>query len=331
MSGATNGNNGTSAEENTQMDGSAKCRLCEAALTNDELKTCAECIRNAIALLDDLADTYALLPETLGHPATQQYDRGRAGKDDVTVPGGTALVLLGPGSEGTKRRRLTTAEQATGAEGREHAADNRPTDPPSVHTELDRWADLWANSVGLASQPTTFTDTVAFLRFNTPWAAQRFDGFTDYVADLRQLRTQLRIATATNDQPLRGAARCLDCDVRLERTNVHAQPCRTDHGPADCAYDARGLRVCGPYGPHMHGHAPCTCDRGGVVDIWHCPRCRRTYQPATYMLAVRAQIEQGGGRPRHLRALPAKRSRTENATSTHDPKTGLAMPRREGA
>ncbi len=312
-------------DDHADTAGHLLCLVCRHSLTEHEPRTCTACVARARRVLVDIHETYALLPATMGHPSTQSYDRGGHSDDETRLPGGQALTLLGPGSLGGNRRRLTSSEIAAGVEGREHGTDNRPDDGNSIPFLLTWWADDWARAAGhtvIAAQ--TVTSAVAYLTQRTQWAADTHPAFKDYLDEIHRVRQELRIATATNDQPLRGAARCLDCNVRLELTNAAPTRCHGKHQPRECTYNHRGQRTCGgPYGPH--NHPVCTCDRGGVNTgaggtpvEWHCPRCRRTYRPEAYMLAVRAQIEEAGGRARrHKPKLPKYTTLTAAVTAAH--------------
>lgn len=261
------------------------CLVCSHSLRDTDPRVCTACVARTRRVLEDITEGFALLPSMLGHPASPSYDRARRGDDETQLPGGRVLSLLGPGSNGTNSRRLTTSEAANGATGREHGADN-DSDEDSVIHALVTWADDWAElRTETALGPVTVTSVVGYLSRRVQWAADEYPAFGEFLAEIQRLRQHLRIATATNDQPLRGAARCLDCEARLERTNNDPKPCR--------------------------GHKPgsvCDCDRGGLDDQWHCPRCYRTYAPVDYMLAVRQQIEAAGGRDTHERHIPGKRS-----------------------
>lgn len=133
------------------------CITCTRSLRDEETRTCERCIGRAQKILREVVELYALLPEQIGYPATQVYDRpgGGSGTDGAPLPGGSALVLLGRGGSGAAARRLWPSELAQGLEqgidGREHMEDNEDDDGTSVVHELTTWEDDWRHTL---NEPT---------------------------------------------------------------------------------------------------------------------------------------------------------------------------------
>lgn len=208
------------------------CLVCGRSLTSTELRTCESCVAEVRRLLVEVVQLFALLPMTLGHPVGARYDADspHGGSDERPLPGGDALVMLGPGS------------MAAGALG-------LPSDPPAVAAELGGWEDDWRSTrrEPAADCEATVAGAAAYLSDRAGWSASHHDAFDEFVTDLRRITARLRDATAMSDRPQLGVP-CFDCGADLRRA----------------------------YGE----------------DDYRCPRCRRTYDEASYWLAVRANLEQ---------------------------------------
>lgn len=126
-----------------------------------------------------------------------------------------------------------------------------PSDPmPVLHT-LATWVRDWAETRGEDTLPLPDPgDLCGWLSQRAGWAASYHDAFDEFARDLRQVVTALEDATGAGDRPETGAP-CLSCQALLVR----------DHD-----------------------------DRLGRGDGWQCPRCRRTYDPVQYGLAVASQL-----------------------------------------
>jgi hypothetical protein len=175
------------------------------------------------------------------------------------MPGGDVLVLLGPGADALEAfRRLRRAERS----GKPHdeppwGADDTRRDPPSVAYELGRHEDDWRRVRGEpgADGPHTVAGAARYLHATLTWAAARHRGFGEFVTDLTALRHRVDTAAGLVDRPERAGVPCFGCGGDLIR----------------------------PYG-HQ-----------GREDDWSCRRCHRVYDQASYLLAVRASLEEETG------------------------------------
>jgi hypothetical protein len=132
--------------------------------------------------------------------------------------------------------------------------DDRPADPPSVAYELGRHEDDWRRLRGEPAAPgeATVGEAAAYLHLRLTWAARRHPGFAEFALELAVLRRRVERAAGLDDRPERAGVPCFGCGGDLER----------------------------PYG-HQ-----------GREDDWRCRRCRRVYDQAGYLLAVRASLEE---------------------------------------
>lgn len=147
----------TQAVAHAVESGHLLCRTCTRSLGDYEQRVCERCISKAQSEVRQIVELYALLPEQMGIPPTQVYDRGggSGGHGDAEarpLPGGQALVLRSPGGSGHNGRRLRPAELRDGLvqnlDGREHMVDNKEEDGLSVVDELTTWEDDWRRAFG---------------------------------------------------------------------------------------------------------------------------------------------------------------------------------------
>lgn len=278
------------------------------SLPDEDPHVCTECVDRVRAALTEVVELYAVLPDQLGHPAPQVYDRdGRSSGDEQPIPGGAALVLLGPGSNGTAARKLTSKEQAEGATGREHGVDNDDRDPVSVAHTLGSWEDTWRHARGEPAnpEPATVTAAAGYLDRHLTWAARSFAGepLLEFAHDLRWLRAVLRAATGQAGGPLRAPARCFRCgqDELVRRSRKPDQcgcgdqrpgfelltlvagnpPIAVRMTPADV--EARHEAWARTHAKH---------DQGGLADTWVCGHCGHWYDQGRYYLAVSERARQ---------------------------------------
>jgi hypothetical protein len=251
------------ALEHAAESGHPLCAVCTRSLADEEPMTCERCLTRARVDLASIVELYALLPEEIGIPATQVYDRSSRSSETLPLPGGDALVMLGPGGTGTTARRLTPKERLAGdptsgplVAGREHAADNRDDDGVSVAFALWTWERAWRDArrepvtlreqwwlpdaVGPLSpqqlahlterrlnahQPTVMT-AAGYLERRMRWAADHHDAFPDFVADLRAIRRRLEDANSAGERTVHAPVQCFDCGSKsLERAYRPAGSC----------------------------------------------------------------------------------------------------------
>lgn len=235
-------------------DGGLLCGTCRHRLGRDEAATCRACVADVRAHLGAVQAAYELLPALLDGLGSNAPQPGRGRATERPMPGGDVLVLLAAGSNALAAlRRLREAEQA----GRVHeepawGADDRGNDAPSVAFELARWAQDWALVRGEPAPVADVATSLGWLRNRLPWAGAHHRGFAEFALDVKRLRRHLERVTGLEDRPERAGVPCFDCRGDLER----------------------------PYG------------RSGRADDWTCRRCRRAYDQASYLLAVRASLEE---------------------------------------
>lgn len=268
------------------------CAVCEReSLTDYERQTCAKCVGRIRADLADIENLYARLPGLLVETrfsGNTSADKIPSGDDDERLLGGEPLAMLArggtgmdtarrlpththetapvdypeiPGSDDTKPTLPAWRREAVLTDGREHAADERLTDPSSIADFLAILEDDWRNlQHHQAAGPPSVSGSVAYLTSQLDRMAQAHSEFDYFAKDIRDLVTRLRSVTGTENYPMRGVE-CFDCGTRLERRYL------------DPERQADGSRL------------------GGLEDEWGCPKCHRSYEPAEYWLALRAALE----------------------------------------
>lgn len=133
------------------------------------------------------------------------------------------------------------------------SGSGHPADPLPVVVTLATWVRDWAETRGEGPLPSpSVADLCGWLSARAGWAAAQHDAFDEFDGDLARMVVALEDATGAGDR-LETGAPCLDCRALLVR----------DWHP-----------------------------RTGRADSWACPRCRRRYDAAQYVLAVRDQLEQ---------------------------------------
>jgi hypothetical protein len=233
------------------------CGTCARRLGVDEAATCRACVADVREHLALIVDLYATLPALLGGLGSNAPDpAGPVRSGERPMPGGDVLVLLAGGSDALAALRRLRAAQSSGKSHEEPAwgADDRDRDPPSVAYELARWVTDWRLTRSEPSASMGVNASAAWLSIRIPWAAARHPAFAEFATDMARLRRRLEHATGTADRPERAGVPCFDCGGDLERG----------------------------WGHH------------GREDDWTCRRCRRVYDQAAYLLAVRATLEECG-------------------------------------
>ena len=235
------------------------CYVCHRrSLTVHERQTCAQCIGRTRADLADIENLYARLDPYLTEsrfPSNSSAERtGGSTSDENEIPGGNALVRLGPGGAGW--------DASSRRGNREHVADEHEHDPQSVEGLLAIHEDDWRHQLGHpAAGPATVAGSVGYLTSQLDRMAQAYSEFDSFAEDMRRLRTGLKADLGLSERPVTGAD-CFDCGERLVRRYRYPGD---QHQP--------------PYDPRV---GP------GLEDHYTCERCERTYTHAEYMLAVRS-------------------------------------------
>jgi len=241
------------------------CVVCASSLETHELQTCTECVAVVRKNLAAIVDRYAVLPRELGHATTSPMDpAGATESAETPLPGGDALAMLAPGSEGTQWRGRQATSRLTRTPWRPAQAvrnatedqpttpletnDNLATDPPSVAFELSLWEDDWREfrREPAATTDPTVSGTVTYLSPNVGWASMYHPAFDEFAADVRKLLRKLQDVTGASERPVVGVP-CLDCGARLVR----------QYGEED----------------------------------YNCPRCRSRYDSKRYWLAVHEHLK----------------------------------------
>lgn len=173
------------------------CVVCLGSLEPTELQTCLGCLASVRRLMAEIVDLFAMLPETLGHPKGAMLDPDSVtSAKDRPLPGGDALVMLGPGGRGPCE----------------------PSDPPAVAFELGTWEDDWRHCrrEPAADCDATVISAVSYLSRNAGWAAEHHTAFDEFAGDVRRMHHRLEVATAMDDRPQVGVP-CFECGADLRR------------------------------------------------------------------------------------------------------------------
>lgn len=265
------------------------CICCGQSLREHEQQTCERCLHQARTDLAGVVTMFEELPSLLG-----QMRARKAGVRSSEPPlmGGDVLAMLSNGSSGGRPRRLTSEEARrperwwlkdaigplTLAEmmrvdrertGREHQADNLPTDPQAVSQELGSWVLDWQETRGdhepIGRTPSQIVSYAArYLQVHARWAANNHDAFADFAQDMRALHLRLERTTARLVTPGRASAECFECggplvEVLQEVTVTQKR-------------DGRQITRNGP----IHDEA----------DGYRCRQCQAQYPPGRYNLAL---------------------------------------------
>lgn len=286
--------------EHALEQGHGLCAVCSLSLTEHEPQTCADCLLKTGQTLAGIGLLYDELPAMLGHLKSPSFDGERPAADDGRpLPGGDALVLLGPGSEGLAEDGTTTKQG----------------DPGSVAFELGWWAAEWAGERGdtlvlsgrrMAGQVHGALD---YLARHMRWAANTHQAFAEFASDLNVLHGTLERATARDTVTPVAEAECFDCSSDLIREMRPPNRCRHERPqfpPSRVVVNGQIVDVALPDRRSEYETAQQTyeqehgrCQQGGYVDTWKCRGCGRVYQWTEYILALRSRVEDGKARLRH--------------------------------
>lgn len=264
------------------------CALCGEDLELTELVTCTACLAGVRADLAGIRRCYLLLPAMLGQPAAVSLGTVMGiGNDEAPIPGGDALVMLGPGT-------------AMATDGRPFEGD--PDDPPVVAFELATWCEDWAGIRREHRWPITVPGCVAWLGgARLSWAGSYHPAFGDFATEMARILGRLEAATGMLDTPEHGAS-CPYCGTTLQRAYSDTGR-RCSHRRPDWRLGTVALPS-GHLGPQRLETVPdrdvrmaawaaehARCDLGGRVDDWSCPRCRRAFDRDQYTLALAGTLQ----------------------------------------
>jgi hypothetical protein len=174
------------------------CQLCGIEhLANSHPQTCPSCVGSLRADLEAIDALYGTLPDQ----ATNGGQDGRL-TAAAPIPGGDALVMLAPASDGT---------QAT---DHEHESRTDPTPPLLV---LSTWEDDWRRHLDHDRDiHATVPNAIAYLATHLSLMAQRHDGLEGLATDLTNLRRRLEDILRAGERDERGAP-CIHCGTMLIR------------------------------------------------------------------------------------------------------------------
>jgi len=288
--------------EHADQAGHPLCVVCQRSITHSEIQTCEPCLTQARTLLSGIVMMWAELPRHIGNLCGTSYDSDRpGGVDGEPLPGGDALVLAGPGGSGQTGRRLTAMELLDGKiqhlDGREHAVDNKPTDPSSVAQVLISWEDDWRHIHGepAALLPGASLSKVTraasrYLDTHCRWAANNHDAFDEFASDLRHLHTRLERVTGRESRQPRAEAECFDCGAdALVRQSRPAKVCKHQRPTQQRGFYETARQREDRLLAWDTKHA--RCEQGGFENHWTCQRCNASYSWERYLLAISARLQ----------------------------------------
>ncbi|MCU1590659.1 MAG: hypothetical protein JWP11_1915 [Frankiales bacterium] len=181
------------------------CILCYRSLAEAERQTCERCIAEAQTHLSGVRMLYDELPLHLRMLSSNGLSGSRDGRP---LPGGDALALLGPGSEGLS----------------EDGKTSKDGDPVSVAFELFWWEQDWRdareephNDNSPRSTARIVREAAGYLERHTRWAATSHFGFDQYARDMRALHVRLEVATFRVRPPTMVNTACFYCRGQLVR------------------------------------------------------------------------------------------------------------------
>lgn len=318
-------------EEHTDDTGHEACSICNQPLADDEPRACHECVTRVQLDLNDIIDAYAALPPLIDHSG---YHAGRLPGGDALVMAAdgsvdglrpynppddtlTPVVVERPALAGERVTHPAYLEIRLPADGREHFADHWRSDPDAVIAVLESVERAWRKALhhGPADDIATVTSCVDYLNRWTHSAARTVEDFADHATTIRELRGRLQHVAGLADDPEAAPAECFDCGGRLQRgyrplrmsiqqrielarravaadedrIAKHRDKQERKHPDAP----AKRLRV--PARSTRVRHAVGGDDREGLAPTWTCTRCKRSYKPAEYSLALQMRANSISG------------------------------------
>jgi hypothetical protein len=228
------------------------CAVCTKPLRVDERRTCLTCIGRARRNLLDIVEGYSLLPacmHTMPSPAPAHAPARGAG---TPMPGGDALVLLGPGSE-----------------GRSDSRDVQSDDVASIAGVLTHHEDNWRHCFGWRAVTVEPAKEVAhaakFLNVQMEKAATELGHFPEFAAEVKLLRGMVWRTTGQSLYVIVSPVPCFECGG----------------GERDVEPEKRPKTLVREYD-----------DATGLNDWWRCRQCDAEYSMTRYWLAVHEHLEE---------------------------------------
>lgn len=272
------------------------CTVCSGSLDHAEPIVCERCLTRAQRHLREIVEQVALLPDELEHARAE-----------------SALVLLGPGSDGMATRDMTRHEWKAGAgaakhrlglPGREHRVDNKETDGTSVVFVLDNWARDWRATRGEPDPagPATLIGAAGYLERRMRGAANGdpqhdpHPAFADFARELADLLDEVEAAGMRDDHPERAPVACFDCGSSKSLRRAYRPPDACTHRqptfpPAEPGRTLDDRRAQHEAETRLWRDAHARCDQGGLTDRWTCRVCDREYTDEEYMLALAESMQ----------------------------------------
>lgn len=228
----------------------------------------------------------------IGRLSLDLREQAFARADDIDVPGGDALVAIGPIANQLRwNSRRMDAEQRWWDNPEGAAPEDRPDFLEDVEGDnplqlLLFWSEQWRADLGDDKErlhpvsgmwlgPTLVTES-RWLYRRIDWIRANEAHFDDFEADVRKARRILEAVLVDGERATPGIT-CPECQsAALVRTELDRRRKGRDcpgHGPLQvCPIDGCG-------GAH---------DRGGLVNEWTCPRpsCGASYDQAHYNAEV---------------------------------------------
>lgn len=162
------------------MTDAQPCVLCTRDKRQDGSQCCAGCQRKLLHQLNDTVDLYAMLPAFLA-PGSSAGAPKVSGSREAPLPLRLdVLNLLGAAAGGTV-----------------HDPHGDQTGTTPVVERLHSWERDWRETRGLSpgKGPATVTSCTGFLRAQLDWAAREHPAIVEFATELRELVSELRVAT----------------------------------------------------------------------------------------------------------------------------------------
>lgn len=216
--------------------------------------------------------------------AERLEDEAISAANDRLMPGGLALVALGPVANlEAWSHKLDAAERRAleyGGRGVD-VTDDDEWEPP-LQTLLF-WSEDLRRQHDQEFEPTphrprpTLVSEAGFIRWALDWLWENEPHWEDFAEDIANARARLDNLLAEGLRAKAGVP-CLsaECEGALL---IQPMANRREHRTCD-GHEHEGGKVC------VIPHERCPHDRGGLRDTWKCPRCDRRYEAEDYRRAV---------------------------------------------
>lgn len=171
------------------------CVVCGMRHAMDQ--TCPDCLAEVRENLDAITDCLVRLKDQALNGSTMTGSGAVKPEAASEIPGGEAMVELGPWS---------TGEAATDPSQR---ALERVRPDATISHALASWAQDWTESAGGTARHPLTPDHVT-------WASRHHAGFSDFATEMRQCRARIEDMVHLGSRTMTGAP-CFMCHRPLER------------------------------------------------------------------------------------------------------------------